>query len=94
MSIKKLREKDINKAIRNKLKPKSYGDQKHTKGYIELDGIIVAKVKIPNEHPRFMSHKKTKYIALDLLLEDSEFESLIDCLLTGPKYFDLIRSRV
>ena len=51
------------------------------------------KVKIPNNHNRIMKESKSQYIAKDLQLKDSEFNALIDCPLTGPQYYALLRKK-
>ena len=76
-----------------KLKPDIHKGRKHDKGYIWLDGVLVAKVKIPNDHDRLMHQSKSKYIAEDLKLTDSEFNQLNDCTLTGPGYYTKLRSQ-
>lgn len=95
MSIKDFEEKKIRNSIIRKINPeiKSGKRGKHDKGRILLDGELTAKVKIPNNHNRIMKETKSRYIARDLSLTDSEFNDLIDCPLTGPKYYDLLRKR-
>ena len=95
MSINQYEEKEIRKSILNKVDPKikAGSRSKHDKGYIILDGTVVGKVKIPNNHDTIMKKKKSQYIAQDLKLEDDEFNDLIDCSLTGPQYYDLLRKR-
>jgi len=39
-----------------------------------------------------MKRKKSQYIASTLKLKDEEFNNLIDCPLTGPRYYDLLRN--
>lgn len=87
-------EKEIRNSILNKVKPEiKKGRAKHDKGNIYIDEKLVSKVKIPNNHDRTMKEKKSQYIARDLQLEDNEFNELIACPLTGPKYYDLLRQR-
>jgi len=40
-----------------------------------------------------MKKSKSQYIAKDLQLKDSEFNALIDCPLTGPQYYALLRKK-
>jgi len=96
MSINSYEEKKIRNSVINKIKPRLSQNKrsKHDKGYIELDGKMVGKVKIPNSHNKPMKEKKSQYIAKDLQLKDDEFNELIDCPLTGPKYYDLLRKRL
>jgi len=95
MVIRDLLEKDIHDSLHKKLKPKIFGKRaKHKKGHILKDGKKITVVKIPNNHNRVIHNSKTKYIALALFLNEEEFESLIDCPLTGPQYFDLINNRI
>jgi len=93
MPIKKYREKDIRDKILRKIKPKvtSSKRSKHDKGKIFVDGTLIAKVKIPNDHDRFMKKSKSQYIAKDLQLKDDDFNNLIDCSLSGPQYYALLR---
>lgn len=95
MPINDYEEKEIRDKIINKIKPKiRSGRSRHQKGLIELDHKIVAKVKIPNDHHRIMKSRKSQFIATALRLNDDEFNSLIDCPLTGPKYFNLLRKKL
>ena len=66
---------------------------KHDKGQIFIDGKLIAKVKIPNNHDRIMKKTKSQYIATDLQLKDDEFNALIDCPLTGPQYITLLKKK-
>ena len=54
----------------------------------------MSKVKIPNAHDKTMKESKSQYIATALRLNHDEFNSLIDCPLTGPKYYELLKKRV
>jgi hypothetical protein len=92
MPINPYPEKDIRKKIISKIHPTiKKGRGKHEKGKIFVDGKFAAKVKVPNEHDRVMKKSKSQYIARDLHLSDSEFNDLIDCPLTGPQYYALLR---
>jgi len=93
MSINHYEEKQIRKSIISKVNPtiKKHSRSKHDKGLIFIDGKLVAKVKIPNDHNRIMKESKSQYIAKDLKLNDNEFNDLISCPLTGPQYYDLLR---
>lgn len=91
MPIKDFPEKDIRQKIISKIDPKvKKGHSKHEKGYIYLNGILVAKVKIPNSHQRIMKASKSKYIASSLRLTDEQFNGLIECPLSGKKYYQII----
>lgn len=92
MAINDFTEKEIRRQIIKKLKPELGGKRsKHKKGYIYLDDILVAKVKIPNDHPRTMREKKSQYIAKSLKLDDTDFNDLINCPLTGEDYYRKLR---
>lgn len=94
MSIKTFSEKEIAKKILAKLKPERKSKRgSHRKRYIYLDGILITKVKIPNEHNKNMYESKSKYIAKDLKLNDDQFNNLIECPLTGPKYYEILRKK-
>lgn len=95
MSINSYSEKDIRNKILSKIKPTIIKPKrgKHDKGKIFIDGKLKAKVKIPNNHNRIMKKSKSQYIAKDLQLKDSEFNALIDCPLTGPQYYALLRKK-
>ena len=95
MSIKDYQEKTIRNQIRKKLRPKRGSSRSsHEKGLIELDGKIVARVKIPNDHRKIMKKSKSQYIASALRLFPNEFNELIDCPMTGPTYYELLRERL
>jgi hypothetical protein len=55
VKIKDYKESDIRKTILTKAKPVRINKGgKHWKGYIVIGDTTVAKVKIPNDHPRIM----------------------------------------
>jgi hypothetical protein len=92
MGIKNFKEKQIRDKILNKIKPTiQRGQGKHNKGYIYLDGVLLTKVKIPNSHDRLMKPSKSQYIAQALKISEEEFNDLIDCPLTGPKYYEKLK---
>ena len=86
MAIKSYQEKQIRKQILNKLKPRICPGS-HDKCYIEDDGKLLTKVKIPNNHNKVMHKNKSKFIARALKLDDDQFNDLIDCPLSGPDYY-------
>ena len=87
--IKDFSEKDIRQSIKKKIKPRIINKRSaHNKGYIYLKGKVVAKVKIPNEHPKIMKPSKSQYIAVSLRLTEEEFNALIECTLTGAMYYN------
>jgi len=94
MRIKDFTEKEIRNKIKNKLNPTVKSGGKHQKGYIYLDGKLVTKVKIPNEHNRIMKPSKSSFIATALRLEVGEFNDLIECPLSGPQYEELLRTKL
>ncbi len=61
---------------------------KHWKGYLYVEGKLVGKVKIPNDHRRLMRSSKSSYIARDLALDDEMFNRFVECDLTGPQYIE------
>ncbi len=94
MPINDYKEKEIRNKIISKVKPEiRKGRSKHAKGYIRVDGKVVTKVKIPNDHEKIMKQRKSQYIAAALRLNEDEFNALIDCPLTGPGYYELLRGR-
>ena len=94
MPISDYTEGNIRNKIINKVNPKiRKGRSKHSKGLIYLGEKLVSKVKIPNNHDRIMKPKKSQFIALALKLDDDEFNSLMDCPMTGPKYYQLLEEK-
>jgi hypothetical protein len=95
MPINDYSEKVIRNKIINKIKPEiKKGRSKHQKGYIYMEGKCIAKVKIPNDHDRIMRQRKSQYISTALRLDDDQFNSLIDCPITGPKYYELLAESI
>jgi len=96
MPIKDYKEKDIRKQILNKIKPRKGQTKrsKHEKGYIYLEEKLVAKVKIPNGHQRIMKNSKSQYIASDLKLNADQFNDMVDCPMTGPQYYEILKDVV
>jgi len=91
--INSFSEKEIRKAILNKVNPKITHKGKHWKGSIYLKGIFISKVKIPNEHPTIMKEGKSKYIAKDLRLNHEQFNGLVECNIKGTEYY-IIQNRL
>lgn len=96
MPINSYPEKIIRTKIINKIDPKlKKGNSKHTRGDIFINGVWVAKVKLPNSHSKKVMHKnKSQYIAQELRLTCDEFNNLIDCQLKGPEYYEILRKKV
>lgn len=82
-------EKEIRKAIINKVNPKITHKGKHWKGSIYLNEIFISKVKIPNEHLTIMKESKSQYIAQNLRLNHDQFNGLIECTLRGQEYYQI-----
>lgn len=97
-SIKDYEEKIIRRALQSKLKNYcaniSTGD--HEIWTIKLEGKLVGKITIPNDHKRVMKQSKSKFIARDLKLTDNyhAFNELIDCPLSGPNYMNLVKDQL
>jgi len=95
MAIDDFIERHIARQILNKLKPERLNSRgKHRKCYIYIDGVLVAKVKIPNDHNRIMKENKSQYIAKNLKLDDNDFNDLINCPLSGPNYYKKIKNKL
>jgi len=95
MAISDFTEKEIRKAILNKIKPQKINKKaSHWKGYIYIDNKFVTKVKIPNNHSRIMKESKSKFIARDLKINDDQFNDLIKCPLKGKVFYKIIESEL
>jgi hypothetical protein len=85
--IKSFSEIEIRNAVLNKAPLcKINKNSKHWKGYIEINGKLAAKVKIPNAHQRVMHSNKSMYIARDLKLNESQFNNFVICSLSSDEY--------
>jgi hypothetical protein len=85
--IKDFLETEIRNAILNKTPlSKINKNSKHWKGYISLNGKLVAKVKIPNAHQKIMHSSKSTYIARDLKLDEIQFNNFVICSLSSDEY--------
>jgi hypothetical protein len=94
MPIRDYTERKIRKSILAKTDGSPVkGRSKHQKVKIFLDDKLLSVVKVPNDHDKVMKHGKTSKIAQALRLTDAEFEGLIDCSLTGPAYYSLLRGK-
>ena len=92
MPINDYSEREIRKKIIAKVDPQIRKSRSpHKKGYIYLKEKLVTKVKIPNDHDKIMKPMKSQYIAAALRLDDDQFNSLIDCPITGPKYYEILK---
>lgn len=88
MKIKDYKESEIRKKVLTKIKPTIKRKRApHPKGYIYIDDILVAKVKLPNNHDKIMHQNKSQYIARDLKINNEDFNRLIDCPLKGQEYY-------
>ena len=85
--IKDFLESEIRSKILSKIQPKLNKNTPHWKGYIYLDNIFIAKVKIPNNHKRVMHKNKSQYISRDLKLTDDEFNKLIECPFKSKDFY-------
>lgn len=86
-------ESEIRRAILNKAPLDRINKSgKHWKGYIQIDGVLVGKVKIPNDHNRVMKPSKSQFIARDLQLSAGDFNDFVSCTLSGPQYRRLLRN--
>jgi hypothetical protein len=94
MKINDFTEKQIREAIIGKIKPLVPTGCKHQKGVVYLEGMAVATITIPNSHKRVMHHNKSKHIAAALKLECREFNDLVKCTLTGPKYYKILKTKI
>lgn len=95
MPIKDFKESEIRTSIINKIKPTiRKGNSPHQKGKVFINGKVEAIVKIPNNHSKVMKERKSKYIAGSLKLQAEEFNSLIDCTLSGPGYYKILEELV
>lgn len=94
MSIDDFPEKEIRQKIINKINPTipPGNRSKHKKGKVFSDNKVVARVKIPNNHPRIMKQSKSKFIASALKLNHKEFNDLINCPLSGPVYYKKLKA--
>lgn len=93
MEIKDFKESKIRNAILTKAKPIINSKRsKHDKGLIYIEGQVVARVKIPNNHQRIMKPSKSKYIAEALRLKESDFNSFVECSLKSKGYFNILKS--
>jgi len=63
---------------------------KHWKGYIEINGKVVGKVKIPNAHQRIMYSNKSMYIARDLKINEIQFNNFVICSMSSDEYKSII----
>lgn len=86
-------EKDIRRAILKKIKPEIRKGTKHDHGFIRINGVVVARIKIPNEHSRNVGPKLWSLIAASLHLKPKDFDQLVQCPLTGDMYYDILAAQ-
>jgi len=92
--LRDFREKDIRKAIIDKAKPRKISkNSPHWKGKIYVGEVFVAKVKIPNDHPRIMRSSKLRFIARDLQLTEDQFNAFVECRLSGTEYYGILNAK-
>jgi len=89
MSKKLFDKYEIYTALKNKLKIK-FKPGRELKGWYCLDGIKRFKFRIPRGRGE-ISHSFQKQIENSSRLNNDNFEALINCPLTGPKYDNLMR---
>jgi len=85
--IRDFNEDEIRIAILNKAPLKNINKGgKHWKGYIYSGDVLIAKVKIPNDHRRIMHSNKSQHIAQSLKLDDEAFNRFVECTLKRIEY--------
>lgn len=93
VKIKRFTDREVNKQIYRKVDPETPKSRSgHQKGLIYLKGKIVARVKIPNPHDSYLSGKSLKKIATQLLLNNENFNGLIDCSVSGSDYYSILEN--
>ena len=96
--IKRFSESEINSKIKSKVsKVRIPGRKKrgpHPTFAISLNGKIVRKVKVPNDHDRLFSEAKSEKIAQALKLTYEEYNKLIECSLTRTGYYEILAARL
>lgn len=93
--IRDFTEKHIRHAVLTKANPEKINKSgKHWKGYVFIEDVLVTKVKIPNNHNRIMKSSKSQYISQDLRLSFSQFNSFVDCSMTGPEYRRFLKTQI
>ena len=94
MGFQVFTEKEVQKQILNKIKPKKTRKQgrssSHRIQWIELNGRLVLKVRIPNSHNKDFHRSKAKHLAFSLRLNAEEYNSLIGCSMSGTDYYKLL----
>jgi hypothetical protein len=92
--IEDFSEKEIRNAILNKASlTKINKNAPHWKGYIYDGDVLLAKVKIPNDHARVMHANKSQFIANDLHLPAEQFNLFVECKIKTGQYWDMLRAR-
>ena len=92
--IEDFTEREIRNAILNKADPERISKTgKPWKGSIFVDGILLCKVKIPNDHIMTMKPSKSQYIAQTLLLTPDQFNRFIECSINGSAYRRILKKK-
>ena len=95
--IKRFSESEINSKIKSKVSKFRIPGRKrspHPTFVISLNGKVVGKVKVPNDHDRLFSKSKSEIIAHALKLTYEEYNKLIECSLTRTGYYEILASRL
>ena len=88
MSFKIFTEKQVRRAILNKIDPNIKSTKaKHWSGKIYLNEKYLTTVKIPNSHKKDFGRGKAKNVARQLLITEEQYNELIECTFSGSDYY-------
>jgi len=90
-------EKEINKALLNKLPFEGRNGTSragHKIVWVNIDGIRIEHVKIPNPHNKEFRGGKAKELAKKLKLDNEEYKKFIECTLKEKEYVQIIKKKL
>ena len=93
MAFHNFTEKEVRKAILNKISPDVPNRKAaHWRGKIYVDDAYFGTVKIPNPHKNNFGQSKAKNLAKQIGLSQDQYNEFVSCKLSGKDYYDIISS--
>lgn len=93
MAFRNFTEKEVRKAILNKISPDIQNkNAAHWRGKIYVGELYFGTVKIPNPHRSNFGQSKAKNLARQIGLNQAEYNEFVSCTLNGKEYYNIISS--
>jgi len=91
MAYRNFTEKEVRKAILNKISPTILNKSTpHWRGKIYIGDAYFSTEKIPNSHKNNFGQSKAKNLASQIDLTQDQYNEFVSCKLSGKEYYKVI----